>query len=52
MFMHPMNTSLLHLNTCVAVSGHRGPQYEYRSIVKVVLVIVIYTVLIVYMVAT
>ena len=42
-------TSLLlnYLKICIAVSGHRGPEYVYNFIV-----IVIYTILIVYTVAT
>lgn len=44
-------TSLLlnYLKICIAVSGHRGPEYVYNFIV--IVVIVIYTILIVYTVA-
>lgn len=49
-----MSASLLlkYLSICVAVSGPRGPGYEYNFIIIAMLVIVTYTALIVCMVAT
>lgn len=48
-----MNASLLlkYVNINIAIYGYRGPEYEYDFIVTVISVIVIYTILIVYMVA-